>query len=132
MRPALSIFASCPFDGDIRSSVLHLLQNNGDGFSLREVCEVDCLDFGEFGFDKVEAPGCVASVNDNYPSRALHEGHGCSHLADRTGTPNGNHITFLDPRINDCVPGCAQDIGEVKTLLVWDIVGKFQEVHITI
>jgi hypothetical protein len=47
------------------------------------------------------------------------------HLAYGAGAPDGNYIAFLDASVNDGIPGCADDVGEIEALGL--LVTRFQE-----
>lgn len=128
MCPALGIFTSDTLESDIRATVLHLLQSADNSLTLGQVGEVDSLNVGVLGLAVVETP---VLVNDNDTLGAIHVGEVNTHLTDGTGTPDGNDITLLDTGVDNTVPAGADNIGQVETLLIRNIVGQVQEVDIT-
>lgn len=128
VSPALGIFSSDTFQSDIGTTVFHLLESADNSLALGEVGKVDGLNVGVLGLAEVETP---VLVDDNDALCTVHEGEVNTHLTDGTGSPNGNDITLLDSSVNDTVPTGADNIGQVKTLLIRDIVGKMKQVDIT-
>jgi hypothetical protein len=128
VSPALGVFSSNTLKGNIRTTVLHLLQGADNSLALGQVGEVDGLNVGELGLAVVETP---VLVDDNNTLGAVHVGEVNAHLTDGTGTPDGNDITLLDSGIDNTVPAGADYIGQVETLLIRDVVGKVEKVDIT-
>lgn len=127
MSPALGVFSSNTLESNIRATVLHLLQGADHGLTLGQVGEVDSLNVGELGLAVVETP---VLVNDNDTLGAVHVGEVNAHLTDGTGTPDGNDIALLDSSVDNAVPAGADNIGQVETLLIRDVVRKVKKVDI--
>lgn len=127
VSPALGVFSSNTFQSDIGTTMLHLLESADNSLTLGEVGEVDGLDVGVLGLAVVETP---VLVDDNDALCTVHEGEVNTHLTDGTGSPDGNDVTLLDTSVNDTVPAGADNIGQVETLLIRDIVGKVKQIDI--
>lgn len=128
VSPALGVFSSNTLKSDIRTTVLHFLQGADNSLALGQVGEVDGLDVGVLGLAVVETP---VLVNDNDTLGAVQVREVDAHLTDGTGTPDGNDIAFLDSSVDDTVPAGADNIRQVETLLIGDVVGKVEKVDIT-
>lgn len=132
MSPSLRILSSDTFQRHIRPAMLHLLQHAGDALTLWQFAVVKSLHFGEFLLEVIQSPRSMAAINDDDSFCAIHEGHLRSHLADRAGTPDGDDIAFFNTGVDDAVPGCAEDVGEVETFLIRDGVGEGEEIDVAI
>ena len=104
VRPSLGVLACRALEGDVWPAVFHLLERRRDAFALGERAVVDGLDLGQFALNVVEPPRCRAAVNEDDSPRPSHEAHICAHLADGTGAPDGNHVTFLNTGVHYSIP----------------------------
>lgn len=50
------------------------------------------------------------------------EGEVGTHLTDGSGAPDGDYVAFVDGGVGDTIPGCADNVREVETFLVGDVV----------
>ena len=128
--PPLRILSSDTLQCHIRTAMLHLLQHAGNALALWQFAVVKGLHFGKFLLEVIQSPCPVAAVYDDDSLGAVDEGHLGGHLADGAGTPDSNNVAFSDAGVNDAVPGCGEDIGEVETFLIGDRVGEGKEVDV--
>lgn len=125
---ALGVLSSDTLKSDIgTTAVNHLLQSADNSLALLQVGKVNSLDPWVLGLDKVKTP---VLVNHDDSLCAVHERKVGTHLTDGTSTPNGNGISFVDVGVDNTVPAGCYDIGQVQSLLIWDIVGDLEEVDI--
>lgn len=128
MRPPLRILTSHTLERDIGTTWTHLAELAIDGFSLCQSAEVDRLALGVLGLDEVESP---VLVDHDDAAGAVHEGEFGAHLADGTGAPDGDGVVFVDAGVDYAVPGCAEYVGEVESLLIGDGVWELEEVDVS-
>jgi hypothetical protein len=130
VRPALRVFTCNTLERDVgATAVNHLLQLGDNTLAVSQHREVHGLDLGVLLLDEVKAP---VLVNHNDALRLVHQGEVGSHLTDRTSAPNGNDVALVDYGVDNSVPACADHVREVESLLIRYIVGKLEEVHISV
>lgn len=128
MRKTFWILASHTLECNIDTfAIRHILESRDYSLALGEVRVVDSLNVWRMFLDKVETP---VLVNENDARGTVHVCKVDAHLADWTGAPDRDYIAFLDARVDDTVPACADYVGEEKTLFVGHVIGEFQEVDI--
>lgn len=130
MRPALRVLSSRALDANVRTAVVaHLLELAGDALALAEGREVEGIDVGILRLDVFEAP---VLVDHDDAGGAVDEREVCGHLADRSSAPDGDDVALLYAGIDDSVPAGGEDVGEEETLLIGDIVGEGEEIHVAV
>jgi len=125
VRPALWVFTSNTLECNIWTVLNHLLELGDDVLVLRKV---QSLDLRVLALDVVESP---VLVDHDDTASTVHERKVGAHLANWASTPNSNNIALLDTSVNDTVPASGDDVGKEKTLLVWNVVGKLEEVDVS-
>lgn len=62
----------------------------------------------------------------------MHESEIRTHLPDGPRAPDGNDVALVDARVDDAVPARAEDVRQVQTLLVGDVVREFEQVDVAV
>lgn len=145
MRPAFRILSCRSLNAYIRATRHHLSQLGGHRCNTPQRGIGQRLDPKALRLRIGEAP---VVVDENDAGSSIVKTEVCSHLANRTGTPDSNYVAFLHASVYDSVPRRADDIREIeacvflakgfqegvskRTFLIWDTVWQLQEIDIDI